>query len=55
MDPNDVARASLAALARGEVVCVPALEDASALQRLDEAQRAVMAVATTPTLAARYR
>ena len=55
MDPNDVARASLAALARGEVVCVPALEDASALQRIDEAQRAVMAVATTPTLAARYR
>lgn len=55
MDPNDVARASLAALARGEVVCVPALEDVSALQRIDEAQRAVMAVATTPTLAARYR
>jgi short-subunit dehydrogenase len=55
MDPNDVARASLAALATGEVVCVPALEDASALQRIDEAQRAVMAVATTPTLAARYR
>jgi short-subunit dehydrogenase len=55
MDPYDVARASLAALATGEVVCVPALEDASALQRIDEAQRAVMAVATTPTLAARYR
>ncbi|HET6279795.1 MAG TPA: SDR family NAD(P)-dependent oxidoreductase [Polyangia bacterium] len=55
MNPDDVARASLAALARGEVVCVPALEDASALQRIDEAQRAVMAVATTPTLASRYR
>jgi short-subunit dehydrogenase len=55
MNPDDVARASLAALATGEVVCVPALEDAAALQRVDEAQRAVLAVATTPTLASRYR
>lgn len=55
MSADDVARASLAALARGEVVCVPALEDVSALGKLDEAQRAVMAVATRPTIASRYR
>jgi uncharacterized protein len=54
MSADDVARASLAALTRGEVVCVPALEDVSALQKVDEAQRAVMAVATKPTIASRY-
>jgi len=55
MDPDDVARASLAALAKGEVVCVPALEDPGALQKLDEAQRAVLSFARTPELASRYR
>jgi uncharacterized protein len=55
MSPEDIARAALAGLARGEVVCVPALEDVAALQRLEEAQRAVLAVARTPDLAARYR
>jgi short-subunit dehydrogenase len=55
MNPDDVVRAALAALASGEVVCVPPLGDAGALQRLDEAQRAVFAVVTTPDLASRYR
>jgi short-subunit dehydrogenase len=55
MSPEDVARASLVALASGEVVCVPALEDVAALQRLDDAERAVLAVATTATPARRYR
>ncbi len=55
MDPNDVVRASLAALATGEIVCVPAVEDIAVLQAIDEAQRAVLAAATNPILAARYR
>ena len=54
MSPEDVVRGSLASLAKGEVVCVPALEDVAALQRIDEAQRAVMAVATKPVLASRH-
>jgi uncharacterized protein len=55
MNPDDVVRASLKALAKGEVLCVPPLDDVAALQRLDEVQRAVLAVARTPDLAARYR
>jgi uncharacterized protein len=55
MSADDVARASLAALAKGDVVCVPALDDMEALQRIADAQRAVMAVATTPALSSRYR
>jgi short-subunit dehydrogenase len=55
MSPDDVARGSLAALARNEVVCIPALNDLAALQRIGEAQRAVLAVALIPDLAGRYR
>jgi uncharacterized protein len=55
MAPEDVARASLAGLAQGEVVCVPALEDPAALQRIDEAERAVLGFARTPEIASRYR
>jgi short-subunit dehydrogenase len=55
MGPDDVARASLAGLARDEVVCVPALEDASLLQRLDENQQAILAASRIPALASRYR
>jgi short-subunit dehydrogenase len=56
MTAGDVVTASLAALARGEVTCVPALHDGSLLERLVEAQRAVFtSAAFTPALAARYR
>jgi short-subunit dehydrogenase len=55
MKPDDVVRASLKALAKGELLCVPPLEDVAPLQRLEEAQRAVMAVIRTPDLATRYR
>jgi len=55
MSPDDVARASLAGLTLGEVVCVPALEDLGAVARVDEAQRAVFPVARNPTLASRYQ
>src|SRR5437660_1368081 len=56
MTAADVVTASLAAFARGEVTCVPALEDASLLERLAEVQRSVLKAATTrPALAGRYR
>jgi short-subunit dehydrogenase len=55
MSPDDIAQASLAGLALGEVVCVPALEDRGAVERADEAQRAVLPAARMPVLAARYR
>lgn len=54
MKAADLAAASLAGLARGEVTCVPALEDASHLERLAEVQRTVLGVARTPTVAHRY-
>jgi len=55
MSAEDVVTASLAALARGEVTCVPGLEDPALLDRLAEAQRAVLMSANKATLAARYR
>ncbi|HVZ86817.1 MAG TPA: SDR family NAD(P)-dependent oxidoreductase [Polyangia bacterium] len=55
MSPDDVARAALAGLARGEVVCAPGLEDASAFQRLGEGQREVLSASRAPALASRYR
>jgi short-subunit dehydrogenase len=55
MSPDDLARASLAGLRLGEVVCVPALEDVTAVQRIDDANRAVLEVSRSTTTAARYR
>ena len=55
MSPEDLARASLAGLRLGEVVCVPALEDTAAVQRVDEASRAVLAVSRSTSIATRYR
>jgi short-subunit dehydrogenase len=54
MTAADVVTASLAALAQGEVTCVPGLDDPSLLERLAEAQRAVVMSANRPTLAHRY-
>lgn len=55
MSAEDVARASLAALSKGEVVCIPALEDASDFDRIGEAQRGLLGVARKSEIAARYR
>jgi len=55
MLPEDVVQASLKALAEGEVVCIPALEDPAAFQKIGDAQRAVLGVARNPVAAARYR
>ncbi len=55
MTADDVVAASLAAFARGEVTCIPGLDDASLLDRLAEVQRGVLMSANTPTLARRYQ
>ncbi len=55
MTADDVVAASLAAFARGEVTCIPGLDDASLLERLAEQQRAVLKSANTTTLARRYQ
>ncbi len=55
MSSADVVQACIAGLARGEVVCVPALEDAAVFDQVGEAQRAVLPAARQPAVAARYR
>lgn len=55
MTALDVVAASLAALQRGEVTCIPGLDDAALLQRLTEAQRTVISSANRPVLAPRYQ
>ncbi|HWT93655.1 MAG TPA: SDR family NAD(P)-dependent oxidoreductase [Solirubrobacteraceae bacterium] len=53
MSAEDVVRASLRALGSGEVVCVPGLEDPSALDALADAE-ALLRAGSQPKLAARY-
>ena len=53
MPADDVVRASLAALACGEVVCVPGLADPAAVDRLVDAELGVRS-ASGPHLAERY-
>jgi uncharacterized protein len=55
MKAEDVVQASWAAVGRGETVCVPGLDDPGLVEKLGEAQRAVMSAANRPQLAARYR
>ena len=55
MEAPDVVQASLAALERGEVVCIPGLEDATAVARRDGAQAALLQAAGQAELAERYR
>ena len=54
MKPDAVVKASLAALERGELICVPGLDDPSLLEQLGSAQRAVMQASNRPQLASRY-
>jgi uncharacterized protein len=53
MEPSEVAGASLAALQRGEVLCVPGLGGASALDRVRAAERRIFEQAWANTLAER--
>jgi ketosteroid isomerase-like protein len=55
MQAADVVAASLAALARAEVVCLPGLDDSALFERLADARRTVMISAGKPALAQRYR
>lgn len=54
MEPEDVVRASMIGLDRGEVVCVPTLEDAGLLGHRDQAQGEVLAAGMRAALAQRY-
>ncbi|HLU67615.1 MAG TPA: SDR family NAD(P)-dependent oxidoreductase [Kofleriaceae bacterium] len=54
-EPDDVVAGSLAGLELGEVVCAPMLEDAGALERLKQAELAVLGAAQVTELASRYR
>lgn len=56
MTAEDVVAGSMAAWARGEVICIPALDDASLMERGVAAQSEVMRTAAfSPALAGRYR
>jgi short-subunit dehydrogenase len=55
MQPQDVVQASLAGLRLGEVICMPPLEDASLLARIDEDQRQMFDASRTGALASRYK
>ena len=54
MEPEQIVTASLSDLARGVVVCVPAMPDDAAKARLDDAASGLLAVARTTELPARY-
>jgi short-subunit dehydrogenase len=53
MEPSEVVRASLAGLQRGAVLCLPGLDDASALDELRAAERRILERAWANTLAER--
>jgi short-subunit dehydrogenase len=53
MEPSEVVRASLAGLQRGAVLCLPGLDDASALDELRAAERRILEQAWANTLAER--
>lgn len=55
MTPDEVVSASMLALERGELICVPGLEDPAVFDQLTAAQRAVMQGGNRPELAQRYR
>lgn len=54
MAPADVVTASLRGIARGELVCVPGLDDAEALDRLKAARIAVLQGGNKRPLSGRY-
>jgi short-subunit dehydrogenase len=55
MKPEDVVQASLIGLNLGEVICVPALEDADLLAQIQECQKRFFESSRTGNLATRYR
>ncbi len=54
MSPEDVVRASFAGLERGELVCVPGLDQPSLLSDLEETRHAILGAGNRRELSARY-
>jgi len=54
MAAEDLVDASLAGLKSGEVICIPALEDADLLQQLQEDKRRLFEISATGKVATRY-
>jgi uncharacterized protein len=54
LEPEEIVTASMIGLQRGEVVCIPTLEETDRLQHHDEAEGEVFAAGMGPTLAKRY-
>lgn len=55
MDPAEVVNAAMKGLARGEVVCIPSLEDPGMIDQLGEIERTMLLTASSGGLATRYR
>ena len=55
MKPEEVVEASLAGLKLGEVICVPALEDASLLMQIQESEKKFFESSRMGNLAQRFR
>jgi len=55
MKPEDLVAASLAGLKLGEVICVPALEDVSQLEKIQDEQRRFFESSRTSGVASRYK
>ncbi|HEY8080358.1 MAG TPA: SDR family oxidoreductase [Labilithrix sp.] len=54
MKPENVVQASIAALEKNEIVCIPPLEDYAVFEKIGETQRAALSSALSPKLASRY-
>jgi uncharacterized protein len=54
LEPEEVVKASMIGLERGEVVCIPTLEDTDHLQHHDQAEAEVLSANMRPSLAQRY-
>jgi short-subunit dehydrogenase len=54
LEPEDIVRASVIGLERGEVVCIPTLEETDRLQHHDQAEGEIVAGGMRPALAQRY-
>ena len=54
LEPEQVVQASMLALDRGEIVCIPALEDVDMLIRQDRAAIDLLIAGMRPELAERY-